>query len=295
MVVVGGAAVVAPALPARGLRCRERDLRVSQVLLGLRDVALRGVDRGRRRGHCFLGCREVGTAGLDVTDGGLAVGSEELAVAIEHCDVVRSVAAELLLRRRQGTVGRVEVALRGRHLRLSGSDGVCRRRRSRRRSRPGRAPRVVATCREHKCDTCDDRRAPHERPTSRMLRMHSCLPHLFPPCVRTRRAVWGWAGTTARSSGALQLVRRLRGPCSRIGGHRAFPQVYTLAATRRSRVCFQKRSMTMLTTRIATSVTAVAGSSTSVVNANVTNTVTVLAIPSNKIAAFAPVSCRTRR
>ena len=51
----------------------------------------------------------------------------------------------------------------------------------------------------------------------------------------------------------------------------------------------------MLTTRITTRVTAVAGSSTSVVNANVTSTVTVLAMPSSKIAALAPVSRRTRR
>ena len=59
---------------------------------------LRRVDGARGRRHRLLRCRQIGTAGLHIADGGLAV-REELAVAIERGDVVGGVGAELLLRR----------------------------------------------------------------------------------------------------------------------------------------------------------------------------------------------------
>ena len=74
----------------------------------------------------------------------LAVG-EELPVAIERGDVGRGVAAELLARGGEGSVGRVETRLRGGHPRLGRRHGVLRGRRSCRPSWPRSRPSSCCT------------------------------------------------------------------------------------------------------------------------------------------------------
>ena len=114
--------------------------------------------------------------------------------------------------------------------------------------------------------------------------MPSCVAASLSSLREDASGLWGVVGPTARSSGAsarggyVARVADLRS--SRIPpGLRAVQLRDDLASASTT------RSMTMLITRIATRVTAVAGSSTSVVNAKVTSTVTVLTMPSSRIAA----------
>ena len=125
VVVVVGAAVVAlvATLDAAACASASAACACSQVLFGLRDVALGRVDRGRGRRHRFLGRHEISPTGLHVADGGLAV-REQLAVAVERGDVVGRVGAELLLCRRERAVGRVEIRLRARHACFGRGDGI---------------------------------------------------------------------------------------------------------------------------------------------------------------------------
>jgi hypothetical protein len=60
-------------------------------------------------------------------------------------------------------------------------------------------------------------------------------------------------------------------------------------------VRFQPRSSATLSSRTTASATAVAGSSTRVVNANVGSTTTVLVIATANTSVLAPVSPRTRK
>ena len=126
----------------------QRGLRGGQLLLGADHVLLRCGDGVRRGSDRLARCGQVGTAGLHIAHGGLGVG-EQLPVAIERGDVGRGVAAELLARGGEGTVGRVETLLRLGHPRLGRGHGVLRgRARAGRRGR-GLALRAAARRREH--------------------------------------------------------------------------------------------------------------------------------------------------